>query len=122
MKSKLLSLIIITLALSGSSLPAANIAFVSYHSADNTPNAAATTAGFTNAPDKGYTQLLAANGHTVTRFLTTDNIDTQPALQAALATNDLIIISRSAPSGHYQAVGEVGAWSGIAKPIMVLSG
>ncbi|MBK7998505.1 MAG: hypothetical protein IPK15_07260 [Verrucomicrobia bacterium] len=51
---------------------AANIMFVSFHSGDNTPSAAAVTAGFTQAPDVGYTQLLQNNGHTVTRVVTSD--------------------------------------------------
>jgi hypothetical protein len=126
MKTKLV--LLVTLALSGSSLPAANIAWVSLHPADNTPSAAAATAGFTNAPDAGYTALLAANGHHVTRFVSVDNIDTAlfpdgiTPILPALQTNDLIILSRSSASGHYQQANEVTAWSGITNPILVLNG
>ncbi len=127
MKTKLPALLV-TLALSGISLPAANIAWVSFHSADNTPSANAATAGFTNAPDVGYTALLAANGHTVTRFLSVDNLDTAlmpdgvtPVL-SVLQTNDLVIVSRSTPSGHYQALGEVTAWSGLTNPVIIMGG
>jgi hypothetical protein len=125
---KSLPVSLVTLGLSAISLPAANIAWVSFHPADGTPSGAAATAGFTNAPDIGYTTALTANGHNVTRFVTVDNLDTAllpdgvtPVL-AALQTNDLIILSRSTPSGHYQALGEVTAWSGITNPVMVLGG
>lgn len=127
MKTKLLALLS-TALLTSLSLPAANIAFVSFHPADNTPSGAAATAGFTNAPDAGYTALLSANGHNVTRFVTVDNLDTAllpdgvTPVRDALATNDLIIISRSVPSGHYQALGEVTAWSSLTNPILVLNG
>jgi hypothetical protein len=129
MKRTLLPLLS-TLLLSALSLPAANIAWVSFHPGDDTPSTATFNAGLTNAaPDKGYTALLRANGHNVTRFVTQDNLDsafippdnTTPLL-TALETNDLIIISRSVPSGHYQAGNEVAAWSGITKPILVLGG
>jgi hypothetical protein len=81
----------------GRDASAASIAWVSFHAADNMPSAAAVTAGFTDAPDKGYTDVLQAAGHTVTRFVTTDN-----APPAGLDAHDVIIISRSVPSGHYQ--------------------
>ena len=51
---------------------AAKIGWVSFHGADNTPTAAAATAGFTAAPDKGYTDLLTSAGHQVTRFVSQD--------------------------------------------------
>ncbi|MEK7677137.1 MAG: LamG-like jellyroll fold domain-containing protein, partial [Verrucomicrobiota bacterium] len=121
MKRKLPALIV-TLALSASTLPAANIAWVSFHSADNTPSGAATTAGFTKAPDVGYTALLAANGHTVTRFVRVNDIQVQPDLLTALGTNDLIIISRSVPSGDFQQLDEATAWNGITNPVMILGG
>jgi hypothetical protein len=96
---------------------AANIYFVSFHSADNTPSANATAAGFTQAPDVGYTQLLAANGHTVTRVVSsgTPNV-------ALLNAADLVIISRSVPSGDYQDDPETLAWNGITAPTIILGG
>ena len=96
---------------------AANIYFISFHSADNTPSAAAATAMFTNAPDVGYTQLLAANGHTVTRVVSSD-LPNATLLNAA----DLVIISRSVPSGHYELDAETAAWNGITAPVMILGG
>lgn len=123
MKIKLLSFLTI-FVLSGSLLPAANIAWVSFHSADNAPSANASTAGFTNAPDIGYTALLTANGHNVTRFVSVDNVDLDATgLIAALNTNDLVIFSRSLPSGHYEiAPNETGTWNGLTVPFMSLNG
>ena len=111
-----------TLVLSASSLPAANIAWVSLHPADNTPSTAAAAATFTNAPDIGYTTLLASHGHTVTRFLSVEGIQNFPDELAGLNTNDVIIISRSVPSGHYDSAPEVAAWNGISKPMIILGG
>ena len=98
-------------------LKAANIYWVSFHPADDTPSANAATAGFTNAPDAGYTRLLAADGHTVTRYLTTATPDT-----ALLNTADMVIISRSVPSGNYQTEPSPTDWNGITVPMMVLNG
>jgi hypothetical protein len=97
--------------------PGANIAWVSFHPADNDPGADAKTAGFTEAPDVGYTKLLAANGHTVTRFVTSGTPDA-----AQLNTFDLVVISRSVPSGDYQDAPETVAWNGITAPTIVMSG
>src|SRR5688572_9532429 len=52
---------------------AANIIWVSFHSADGTPSTAAFNDGFTNAPDVGYTRLLRDAGHNVTRVVSADN-------------------------------------------------
>src|SRR5688572_15185303 len=76
---------------------AANIAFVSFHPGDDTPHNNVTNL-FTRAPDVGYTELLRNAGHTVTRVLTTGN----PLTNALITGADLIIISRSVPSGDYQ--------------------
>lgn len=103
-------------------LSAANIAFVSFHPADDQPDGSAANAGFTNAPDAGYTRLLRANGHNVTRLVTIDSADANPDFIAALETNDLIIISRSVPSGHYQQANETAFWNGLTKPVMILGG
>jgi hypothetical protein len=74
-----------------------NIIWVSYHGADDAPSSAAAAAGFTEAPDKGYTDLLTNNGYSVMRYITTGTPDVS-VLNAA----DLVIIGRSAASGHYQ--------------------
>jgi hypothetical protein len=95
----------------------ANIAWVSFHSADDKPSLNAFNAGFTNAPDADYTKLLRANGHQVTRFLTTAAPDTN-----VLNTFDLVIISRSVPSGDYQTTNATAAWNGLTAPTMILGG
>jgi hypothetical protein len=92
------------------------IAYVSFHAADDMPSAAAAAAGFTEAPDVGFTQLLEANGHAVDRILTTGTPD--PAL---LAKYDVIILSRSVPSSNYQDANAT-RWNAIDRPIIVLNG
>jgi hypothetical protein len=95
----------------------ANIAWVSFHAADNQPSTDAAAAGFTEAPDVGYTKLLRDNGHKVTRIVTsgTPNV-------AQLNTFDLVIISRSVPSGDYQDPPETLAWNGLKAPTIVMGG
>jgi hypothetical protein len=95
----------------------AKIAWVSFHPADDTPSAAAKTAGFTEAADVGYTKLLATSGHQVTRILTSGTPDTN-----ALNAFDLVIISRSVPSADYQDAAETLAWNGIKAPMMIVNG
>ena len=95
----------------------ADIIWVSFHSADDAPDADAVGVGFTLAPDVGYTQLLADNGHNVTRYVSTGTPDT-----GLLDAADLVIISRSVGSGEYQDDPETAAWNGITAPTMVLSG
>ena len=95
----------------------ANIAFISFHSADDTPTDAAAAVGFTQAADAAYTELLSANGHSVTRVVTSGNPDT-----AFLNVFDLVIISRSVPSGDYQDAPEAGAWNSVTAPTMILGG
>jgi PEP-CTERM motif len=105
----------------GSAASAANIAWVSFHSADGTPTTAAGTAGFTQAPDVGYTTALTAAGHNVTRVVTQDITATVPMAPDKLATlnaSDLIIISRSVASGHYQQPEETLFWNTFTKPII----
>jgi hypothetical protein len=98
------------------SASAASIAWVSFHATD-AASAAAAAAGHVDAPDKPYTDLLTAAGHTVTRYLTTDN-----APPAGVTGHDVIIISRSVNSGHYQSDAETAAWNGITKPIINMAG
>src|SRR5687768_5972833 len=95
---------------------AANIYFVSFHGSD-APSTAAAGAGLTNAPDKAYTDLLTANGHTVTRVVSVDDLNL-----SVLAPADLVIISRSVASVHYQQDNETAAWNSLAKPVMILGG
>jgi hypothetical protein len=96
---------------------AQRIAWVSFHPADNTPSGAAAAAGFTTAPDVEYTRLLTAAGHTVTRIVSSGTPDT-----TLLNGFDIVIISRSVPSGHYQTDPSPALWNGITKPMMVLGG
>src|SRR5687768_15400279 len=99
---------------------AANIVWVSFHPADETPSAAAATATFTNAPDVGYTRLLRGAGHNVTRVVTMANgvMDTN-----LLNSADLVIIGRSVPSDHYQDPPERAFWHGIVTtPVMIMGG
>ncbi|HKX63407.1 MAG TPA: hypothetical protein VJS65_16225, partial [Verrucomicrobiae bacterium] len=107
----------LSLVLFAASSEAANIVFVSFHSGDETPSAAATTAGFTRAPDAGYTDLLRNAGHNVRRVVTSDAPNV-----ADLNTADLVIISRSVPSGHYELDAETAAWHSITAPTMILGG
>lgn len=113
------SLLVLGVAMfvSTASLQAANIVWVSFHSGDNTPSANAAAAGFTQAPDIGYTALLKANGHNVTRVLSSGTPDV-----AALNKADLVIISRSVPSGDYSADASTAAWASIKAPMMILGG
>ncbi len=108
------------------SASAANIVWVTFHSADNAPSANAATAGFTTAPDKGYTDLLTANGNTVTRFVTHD-IASGGSLSsdelAQLNGADLVIIGRSINSGNYQQNEEALAWNvQVTAPLILMSG
>ncbi len=94
------------------------IAWVSFHPAEDTPSTDAANAGFTEAPDAAYTRLLTANNYAVTRILTTGTPDT-----ALLNTFDLVIISRSVPSGDYQDPPETLAWNtSLTAPTMIMGG
>lgn len=96
--------------------PKAKIVWVSFHAADNQPSTAAAGAGFTEAPDVAYTRLLTASGYQVTRYVTTAAPDTN-----VLAAADLVIISRSVPSGNYQDAGAV-AWNSVPRPMILMGG
>lgn len=101
---------------------AANIAWVTFHGTATPASANAQTvlgAG-ANAPDKAYTDLLAANGHTVTRVLTADG---SAALATTLNAYDLVIIGRGINSAHYEVDAETAAWNTlVTKPMIVTSG
>lgn len=93
-----------------------NIIWVSFHSGDEFPSQAAIDAGFTLAPDVDYTRLLRSQGYNVTRTSTT-SVPVATELNEA----DLVIISRSVPSGDYQNAG-ASAWNNIEAPTMILGG
>ena len=106
------------------SAEAAKVAWVSVHPADNTPSLAAGGLGFTMAPDIGYTNLLTTAGHTVTRFTSIDGItDTSQLITDLNGANvDVVVISRSNASGHYQEDPEQMAWNtALTKPTIVMN-
>lgn len=92
------------------------IVWVSFHSADDSPAADAATAGFTDAPDVGYTDFLKANGYNVRRVVSSNSPD-----PADFANADLVIISRSVPSGDYSNDAAT-AWNNIDAKVMILGG
>jgi hypothetical protein len=92
------------------------IAFVSFHGADDAPSSGAADGGFTEAPDKAYTDLLKANGYDVVRVITSSTPDVE-TLNAA----DLVITSRSVNSGDYSNDGAT-LWNGITTPMIILGG
>ena len=94
----------------------ANIAFVSFHPADDQPSEAAATAGFTEAPDVLYTTILENAGYNVDRVVTSATPDAD-----LLNAYDLVIISRSVPSSNYQDAGAT-AWNSITAPTLILGG
>jgi hypothetical protein len=106
--------------LMASAAQSANIAWMSPHAADDMPHADAVAAGFTMAPDVGYTDLLEANGHTVTRVVLLDNGAND---FNALNAFDLVMISRGANSGNFQTAAETAAWnSTLTAPTVVMGG
>ncbi len=102
--------------LEGNVGPKANIIWVSFHGADDMPSAGAAGAGFAEAPDKPYTDLLAADGYSVTRYITTNAPDA-----AVLDAADLVIVSRSVASSGYQNDGAT-AWNNISAPMIITGG
>jgi concanavalin A-like lectin/glucanase superfamily protein len=92
------------------------VAWVSYHAADDEPHADAAAVGFTQAPDIGYTDLLKASGYDVVRVLTSQDPNVE-----YLSTFDLVIISRTASSGHYSGSGAT-LWNSITAPLINLNG
>lgn len=99
------------------SAQASQIIWVTFHPGDDEPAGDAASAGFTEAPDVGYTDLLSANGHSVTRYVTTGTPDV-----GLLNSAELVIISRSVNSGDYQDDAETAAWNGITAPTLILGG
>ena len=93
------------------------IIWVSFHGADDAPSAGAKGNGFTEAPDKGYTDLLKANGYDVTRYIQTGTPDVN-VLNAA----DLVIVSRSVASGSYQNAAATRWNTTVSAPMMILNG
>ena len=90
------------------------------------PSAAAGTAGFAAAPDKGYTDMLITAGHTINRVaVPAAGADAviPPAVLAELNAADLVIIGRSVNSGSFQQQPEPMSWSvDVTKPLILTSG
>jgi hypothetical protein len=96
---------------------AADIAWVSFHPGHTMPSNAAMTAGFTAAPDKAYTDLLTSAGHNVTRIVTSANPNV-----SQLNMFDLVMISRSNPSGNFQTAASSALWASVTAPMIHLGG
>ncbi|HEX2475924.1 MAG TPA: hypothetical protein VHK01_14335 [Lacipirellulaceae bacterium] len=108
---------------------AADIAWVTFHGADdtgNTPSNNAANVGFTTAPDKGYTDLLTAVGHTINRVTVpaaAANAALSTAMLAELNAADLVVIGRSVNSGSFEQAAETMSWNNsITKPLLLTSG
>ncbi len=96
---------------------AVDVTWVSFHETD-APSQDAADAGLTSAADIGYTDLLSSNGHNVTRFLTHEPLTVDDINQ--LNASDLVIISRSVSSGHYDPPTD---WNTqVTAPAIVMSG
>jgi len=114
-------LVLLGAAVATFNLQADSILWVSFSSGDDAPSAGAASAGFTQAPDIGYTSLLEANGHTVTRFVTKN--DPTAADADYMNSFDLIILGRGVDSSNYQQANETLFWNGtITKPLISMSG
>jgi hypothetical protein len=99
---------------------AAKIVWVSFHGSD-APSANAASAGLLDAPDKPYTDLLTANGHTVTRFVTKDDPDATDL--DVMNSSDLVILGRSVNSGNYESATETGFWNTqVTVPVICMGG
>jgi hypothetical protein len=92
------------------------IVFVSFHGADDTPSAGAAGVGLTEAADRGYTDLLEAQGYNVVRLLQTGTPDL-----AVVNAADLVIVSRSVASSSFQNAAAT-TWNLVTAPMIVLNG
>jgi hypothetical protein len=92
------------------------VVWVSFHGADDTPSSAAAGVGFTEAVDRGYTDLLEGAGYEVVRLLQTGSPDL-----AVVNGADLVIISRSVASGSFQNA-NADTWNGVTAPMIILNG
>ena len=92
------------------------VVWVSFHEADDTPSGGAAGAGFTEAADKAYTDLLRGAGYEVIRYVQTGTPDLD-VVEAA----DLVIISRSVASGSFQNDAAT-TWNNVSAPMMILGG
>ena len=119
-------LLTVGLAALAVSSQATSVAWVSFHSdPGGLPSTNAAAAGFTQAPDIGFTDLLTGAGYDVTRIQTQDVTDMAAAAVLASTYNgyDLVIVSRSVNSGNYQQEVEYTMWNQmITSPVIDMSG
>jgi hypothetical protein len=92
------------------------IVFVSFHGADDVASAGAVGVGFAEAVDRGYTDLLEAQGYNVVRLVQTGTPDL-----AVVNAADLVIIGRSVASSSFQNAAAT-TWNLVTAPMMVLNG
>jgi hypothetical protein len=79
--------------------------------------------GFTLPPDLGYTDLLTAAGHAVTRVLSINDPETVAGQLATINGYDLAIVGRSTSSNHFQQAGEQLFWNtGVTIPVITMNG
>jgi hypothetical protein len=92
------------------------VVWVSFHGADDVPSNGAKGVGFTVAADKGYTDLLKANGYNVIRYLQTGtpNVD-------MLNGASLVILSRSVASSSFQNAA-ADKWNSVTAPMIITNG
>lgn len=95
----------------------AKVVWVTFHAADDKPSAGAAGAGFTVAPDKAYTDLLAKAGYNVVRFVQTGTPDVN-ALNAA----NLVIAGRSVASGSFQNAASTTWNAAVTAPTIIMNG
>jgi hypothetical protein len=92
------------------------VVLVSFHGGDSDPHPDAVEAGFTEAPDRGYSDLLQSAGYSVSRYITNSDPDVE-LLNAA----DLVLISRSVNSGDYSNDGAT-RWNSVSAPMIIMGG
>jgi hypothetical protein len=95
--------------------PGPLVYFISFHGADDVPSNGAKGVGFTTAADKGYTDLLKANGYDVVRYVQTGTPNT-----AVLNGASLVIVSRSVASSSFQN-NAATIWNGVTAPLINLN-
>ena len=117
MRRMIAAIAMVCVVMSSTALQGADITWVSFHDTDG-PSADAAAAGLSAAADIGYTDLLSANGHSVTRFPTHEPLTAGEIDQ--LNASDLVIISRSVNSGHYDPPTD---WNTqVTAPAIIMSG
>jgi hypothetical protein len=92
------------------------VVWVSFHGADDAPSGGAAGAGFTEAADKAYTDLLKTAGYNVVRYVQTGTPNLSVINEA-----DLVIVSRSVASGSFQNAA-ASTWNSVTAPMIILNG